>query len=68
MLWSLFDLVSNRVFQHGMPLRLIAWIDLLGFISFLIFLIVNGIIGSQEYDNGISMLLAYTSVPWMFCW
>ncbi|KAI4153157.1 MAG: hypothetical protein L6R39_001645 [Caloplaca ligustica] len=65
MLWSVFDLVSDRVFKHGMPLRLIAWIDLLGFVAFLVFLIVNGIIGSNEWNSDVSMLLAYTSVPWI---
>lgn len=49
-----------------MPIRLIAWLDLLGFIAFLVFLIVNGIIAGREYESSVVILLAYTSVPWMF--
>ena len=68
LIWSILDLVSGRVLRHGIPLQALAWVDLLGFISFLIFLIVNGVVcGSREWKASVAMLLAYTSVPWMFC-
>lgn len=51
-----------------MPIRLIAWLDLLGFVAFLVFLIVNGITAAREHRRSVIILLAYTSVPWMFCW
>lgn len=68
LVWHLFDLVSSRVYKHGMPIRLLAWVDLLGFVSFLVFLIVNGIVATNEYRTNIAILMTYTSVPWMACW
>ncbi|KAL9000560.1 MAG: hypothetical protein Q9169_000853 [Polycauliona sp. 2 TL-2023] len=68
LIWDVFDLVANRLFQHGIPLELLAWVDLLGFVAFLIFLIVSGILcAKHEDDTSVAMLRAYTSVPWMFC-
>ncbi|KAL8981709.1 MAG: hypothetical protein Q9205_003587 [Flavoplaca limonia] len=68
LVWNVYDLVASRLYQHGIPLRLLAWVDLLGFVAFLIFLIVSGILcTAHEYDTGVAMLRAYTSVPWMFC-
>ncbi|KAL8674659.1 MAG: hypothetical protein Q9168_000967 [Polycauliona sp. 1 TL-2023] len=68
LIWNVFDLVANRLYQHGIPLQLLAWVDLLGFVSFLVFLIVSGVLcGENEHDTSVAMLRAYTSVPWMFC-
>lgn len=64
----MYDLVASRLHQRGVPLKLLAWVDLLGFVSFLVFLILNGILCSaHEHNEGVAMLRAYTSVPWMFC-
>lgn len=46
-------------------------VDALGFLSFLALLITNGIVASNLgywRPNGHAVLLAYASVPWMFCW
>ncbi|KAL8755353.1 MAG: hypothetical protein Q9199_003703 [Rusavskia elegans] len=68
LIWNIYDLVASRLYQHGIPLKLLAWVDLLGFVSFLVFLIVNGVLCYAHEDNSsVAMLRAYTSVPWMFC-
>ena len=51
-----------------MPVQLLAWIDLLGFLAFLAFLIANGIVAGHSWRTDHAVLLAYTSVPWMFSW
>ncbi|CAL8577613.1 hypothetical protein XPA_003437 [Xanthoria parietina] len=68
LIWNVYDLVASRLHQRGVPLKLLAWVDLLGFVAFLVFLILNGILCSaHEHNEGVAMLRAYTSVPWMFC-
>lgn len=63
----MYDLVGSRLLKHVIPLKALAWVDLLGFVSFLVFLIVGGILSAQEDDASVVMLLAYTTVPWMVC-
>lgn len=74
MAWDLVDLVSLHLHHQRLPVGLLAFVDGLGFCSFLALLIVNGIIaehlGVHSWDrvNKWVILMTYTSVPWMSCW
>jgi hypothetical protein len=71
MVWSHLDLVSKRLFKKDLPVGLVVGVDALGFLSFLALLVANGIIASNMgswQTAGDSILLTYTSVPWMFGW
>lgn len=69
-MWNHVDLAAKRVFKRELPTVSLIIVDAFGFLSFLTLLIANGIIaeGLGMWRNGDAMLLAYTSVPWMFCW
>lgn len=72
MIWHHVDLVSSHFHKRRVHVGLLAFVDALGFCSFLALLIVNGIIAGEGYgywnDNGRVILMTYTSVPWMICW
>lgn len=70
MVWNHIDLASNRLFKKDLPIVSLVTVDALGFLSFLALLITNGIVASElgYWRTGDAILLAYTSVPWMFCW
>lgn len=71
MVWNHLDLASNRLFKREVPTAIVMIVDALGFLSFLALLIANGIVASNLgwwRTTGDAVLLAYASVPWMFCW
>jgi hypothetical protein len=70
MVWNHVDLASRRLFRKDLPAWSLVIVDALGCLSFLGLLIANGVVGSnlRYWRCGDAMLLAYTSVPWMFCW
>ena len=71
MVWNHLDLASIRLFKRELPIAVLIIVDALGFLSFLALLIANGIVISDFgwwRSIGHAVLLAYASVPWMFCW
>ena len=71
MVWHHLDLTSIRLFKRELPIAILIMVDALGFLSFLALLITNGIVASHLgywRPTGHAVLLAYASVPWMFCW
>lgn len=71
MVWHHLDLASIRLFKRELPIAILILVDALGFLSFLALLITNGIVASDFgywRPTSHAVLLAYASVPWMFCW
>lgn len=70
MIWHIIDLVLRPLHKPRFP-QLIAFVDALGFCSFLALIIVNGVVAANRRwwrANGAVILMTYTSVPWMICW
>ncbi|MCJ1464887.1 hypothetical protein MMC07_003502 [Pseudocyphellaria aurata] len=70
MIWHHVDLVAPYFYKRS--LGAYAFVDVLGFCSFLALLIANGIITAHMYNwrvntNGRVILMTYTSVPWISC-
>lgn len=71
MAWHHVDLVAP--YFHKKSLGLFAFVDVVGFCSFLALLIANGIImehimkDTWRAHNRV-ILMTYTSVPWISCW
>lgn len=71
---NFLDLHFSIKTKRDLPVGLLFIFDTLGFLSFLALLIANGIVATHldmrhaNKSAGGTFLLAYASVPWIFCW